>query len=351
MKTIGVGLIGLRHLHPEGYMALLAQVPQMKAVAFSESDAAVREKFATTHNLTGYSDWVDVIKRDDIDLVLIFLPHAECLAAVQAAAKAGKHVVVEKPMAATSQSISEMVEVCRRNCVILSTPYLWRYHPVAIEIKRLLQTGAIGEVIALEGRTAAGKPTRYLQISPWILQKEQSGGGAMHNLGVHWIDLFRWFLDDEVVSAYGEMKSIYPGIDVEDQALALITFSKGPKAFLDISYLVPDTYPHGRDLYIGIRGTKGTIAWSPAFEGTSDELFVCSEEGEYASAPLRKYLFDIQPAPGYCGILGVHYLRDLAQTINSGSKPVIPGDEGQKDMEVVETIYRSAASCRPVCKG
>ncbi|HHW10267.1 MAG TPA: Gfo/Idh/MocA family oxidoreductase [Firmicutes bacterium] len=345
---INVALCGLRHLHPDGYMALFAQVPEMRVVAASEADELRRREFAAKFGVPVYTTYQEALEKHDVQLAAIFLPHAECPEAVEFAAAAGAHVLVEKPMAADAAGIGRMIAACERAGVVLTTPYLWRYHQMSREIKRLVTDGVVGEVIALEGRMAAGKPVRYQQASPWMLEKKKSGGGAMHNLGVHWIDLFRWLLEDEVVSAYGDIRIITPGIDVEDQSFALLTFSRGARAYLDISYTVPASYPHGRDLFVGIRGTAGTIAWSPAFEGAADEMFLSSEKKEYKDAPWRRYAFDNLVVPGYCGILGVSYLRDLAESLTAGRPPVIPGREGLKALQVVEAVYQSAALGRPV---
>lgn len=348
MKSLGVGIIGLRHLHPRDYLPLFDQVPETSVVAVAESDGEVLQGFTSTTGLPGYDDYRALLERKDVDIVAIFLPHSECPEAVEAAASCGKHIIVEKPMASTAAGIRRMIAAATAHGVKLSVPYLWRYSVVSKEIKRLIADGALGEILACEGRCAAGKPDRYFKISPWILDKDKSGGGPMHNLGVHWIDLFRWLFEDEIVSVQGMVTRNTPAITVEDGSFALAKFSKGAVAILDISYSVPASYPHGRDLYIGIRGTRGTISWSPAFGGIGDELFLCSDAPGYGGAPLRRFSFTARNVPGYCGIMGVEFIEDFVAAIREDGEPLITAEDGARALDVVEAIYRSAETGREV---
>ena len=78
----------------------------------------------------------------------------------------------------------------------------------------------------------------------------------MFNLGVHWIDLYRWLLADEVVEIIGKNVHVNEQYDIEDNSFALLTFSRGTVLALDISYTVPESYPFGRDLYLALRGAR-----------------------------------------------------------------------------------------------
>jgi predicted dehydrogenase len=178
-----------------------------------------------------------------------------------------------------------------------------------------------------------------------MLDKTQSGGGPMYNLGVHWIDLYRWLLDDEVVSAIGRNVRVNEEYDIEDNSFALLTFSRGTVLALDISYTVPSHYPSGRDLYLGLRGAEGVTAWSPSFEGVHEELFVCSDATGF-DPPAQRLRFELPPHPGYSGILTVRYLEELARAIRGGTAPAITGEDGLRALQVVEAIYLSAESGR-----
>ncbi len=352
MSEIRVGIIGLQHLHPPSYLPLFRETPGVRVVAASDGDEALRTRFCGEAGIEAHARWEDMVRRDDVDAVLVFLPHVDCRRAGIRAAEAGKHVVVEKPGAVDAEGLRWMIRAAAKNGVVFSLPYVWRYNVVAQEMKRLIDAGAVGEVVALEGRCAAGSPQRYSAAnSAWMLEKAKSGGGPMHNLGVHWIDLFRWLLKDEVKSAMGEVSHKGHGIDIEDNAFAILTFEGGAVGTLDISYGVPATYPAGRDLYIGIRGTKGVLVWSPNWsEATSaseeNELMLCSEAPEYRDPPARRIRLTAPKVAGYGGAAGAAYLNDVFGAIRERRPPGITGTDGLRALEVVEAVYTSAETGR-----
>lgn len=348
-RELTVGLIGLRHLHPRSYMGSFRAAEGFRVVAAAESDPEVLNRFAAEFGVRAYRDWRALLEQERLDLAAIFLPHAECPEAAAACAARGIHVMVEKPMAAYSAALREAIAAARQAGVILTAPYVWRCHPVTRQMRLLREQGILGRVVGCEGRCAAGRVHRYIEGgAAWMLDKRQSGGGPMHNLGVHWIDLFRWLLEDDVIAVTGKTVRVDQRYDIEDNAFALLEFSRGAVAVLDISYTVPDSYPNGRDLYLGLRGTSGVLSWSPSFEGVRERLFVCSDDAAFGAAPRREIHFDLEPAPGYAGVMGVEYLRQLGAAIRDGTAPPVSAEDGLRALEVVEAIYESAAGGRTV---
>ena len=299
--------------------------------------------------MRGYADWRDLLERERLDLAVIFLPHADCPEAAVACAQRGVHVLVEKPMAASAEGVRRMIAAAEQAGVILSTPYVWRYHPVALQMKRLIEQGVTGRIVGCEGRCAAGRLSRYTEAhAGWMLEKARSGGGPMINLGVHWIDLYRWLLADEVVEVIGKNVHVNPQYDIEDNSFALLTFSRGTVLALDISYTVPESYSFGRDLYLALRGATGVLSWSPSFEGVKERLFVCSDTGEYSQASHQHLDFDLPQHPATRASWAISFLAELVESIRSGKPPAITGRDGLKALEVVEAIYQSAESGRSI---
>ena len=349
MRALSVGFIGLSHLHPKSYMPVFAAAGGMDVVAVAESDPAVLASFAQSFPVRAYADWREMLDKEKLDLAVLFLPHYLCPEAGVACAERGIHLIVEKPMAADSAGLGRIVEAAARNNVVLSSPYVWRYHPVARAMKGYIEDGVLGRIVGGEGRCAAGRLHRYIEgNASWMLTRAKSGGGPMYNLGVHWIDLYRWLLADEVVEVFGKNVKINQEYDIEDNSFALLTFSRGTVLALDISYTVPDSFPAGRDLYLALRGTAGVLSWSPSFEGIKENLFVCSDSAKFQPATRRNVSFELEPQPGYAGPCTLPFLRDLATAIRTGARPDITGEDGLRALEVVEAIYESAETGRAV---
>lgn len=345
--VLTIAIVGLGHLHPRSYMALFAQIPALRVVAVVEQDPVLREAFAKEFAINGYADLDAMLKKEKPAIAAIFLPHIDCPAAAIKCARQGVHVMVEKPMAVSADAAQSIVTATRTAKVKMTTGYCWRLHPVAREIKRLVASGIIGDVIGAEGRCAAGRLTRYLDgHSPWMLEKAKSGGGPIYNLGVHWIDLFRWILQDEVTEVSGQNVKINQRYDIEDNSFAHLRFKRGTMLALDISYTVPDSYPYGRELYIGLRGTRGVLSWSPAYEGQKDVLHICSDDPAMSGSPVRSMEFNLEGVKGYSGYMGREYVRAFADAVRTGGEPPISGEDGVAALRVVEAVYQAAAEKR-----
>jgi len=346
---ISIGLLGLSHLHPPSYMSLFQAIPGTAVVAAADANPPVLGRWLQKFPMRGYADWRELLEKERLDLAVIFLPHDDCPEAAVASAARGVHVLVEKPMAASAGGVRRMIDAAEKAGVILSTPYVWRYHPVIRQMKKFIEEGITGRIVGCVGRCAAGRLSRYIEGNAgWMLEKARSGGGPMLNLGVHWIDLYRWLLADEVSGVIGKNVRVSQEYDIEDNSFALLTFSRGTVLALDISYTVPDSYPFGRDLYLALRGTTGVLSWSPSFEGATEHLFVCSDSGDY-SQPANQHLdFELPAQPGYAGVMGLRFLADLLASVRQGTPPAITGQDGLKALEVVEAIYQSAESGRSV---
>ena len=350
MKPLGLGIIGLHHQHPRWYWPLWQHLPQYQPVATAEAD----EPFLKTENeffgLAAYSDYHDLLAREDIDVVMIWLPHSRMPAAVAAAAAAGKHVIVEKPCAADVAGARRIVEAARRHPQIkISAPYCWRTHPVSEQIRQAVTGGLLGQITAMEGRLNAGGADRYVRDKAEWMLKAAEGGGPMWNLGVHWIDYFRWMTGREFVSVCGAVSHCPAGPprDIEDAAQAVLTFDGGATAILEASYALPDSHPGKRDIYVSLRGTCGAAAWAPAWEGTTDELLLVSEHPSVQPQDrCRRISIVSKDIPGYCGQMAWAWLADFAEAVRADRPPMVGPDDILAAVRVAEAFYRSVQSGR-----
>jgi predicted dehydrogenase len=291
-----------------------------------------------------YTNHQEMIDKGNVDLVIVFAPHHLCPEIAEYAASHGKHLIIEKPMANTLAGGQRIAKACEKYGVLGSTPYIWRYHAAAKQIKGIVSQGYIGEIQALEGRCIAGRIQRYIDAgASWMLKKSESGGGVMWNLGVHWIDLFRWFMEGaEVERVYAEYSASTPNVNVEENAFALVRYHNGAVATLNIGYSSPPSFPYGRDLHINVRGTLGSITWNPAFEGSEDEIFICSDHPDMCDAPNRTMKFVQKRSEGYSGVLGLNYINDIAECIVSKREPPISVLDGVEALKVANAINHSA---------
>lgn len=349
MKPLGLGIIGLHHQHPRWYFPLWKHLPEYRPVAIAEEDRAFLDDQKDFYNLDIHTDYRDLLERSDIDVVIVFLPHSMMPEAVRRAAEAGKHVIVEKPGAATLGGMVSIVSTAKAFPRLkISSPYCWRNHKASERIKSIIDKGLIGDITAMEARLNAGGPHRYIRDNcPWVL-KAAEGGGPMWNLGVHWIDYMRWATGLSITGVSGAVSGPYgpPDRDIEDNAQAVLTFDNGAVGMLDISYSLPDAYPGKRDIYISFRGTLGTVSWAPAWEGTRDEILLVSKHSAPDSGDVQRIEIITEDIPGYGGHMGASWLRNFARAVNENTNPQVSIEDMYEAVKTADAFYRSLTTKR-----
>ena len=348
--TLKVAIIGLGHLHPKGYMLLFEQCPKTEVIAACDKDELLLGSFCKEFGIKGYTDVDKLLESEKIDMAAVFLPHCDCAGAAIKCAEKGIHLLVEKPIARTVDEVRAVAEAVKRNNVRITTGYCWRYHPVIQAMKEYIEQGFIGSIVTVEARLAAGKVDRYVKgHAAWMLEKAKSGGGPMYNLGVHWIDVLCYLLEDNIEQVCALNTKTSDRYDIEDTSVAMLMFGKGAVGVLSTSYIVPDCFPNGRDLYIGIKGTKGVLSYAPRYEGEqgsgsagqTDILELYSDSEKVSGSSARKFEFTLDRVSGYSGYMGKAYVDGFVDSIIEHREPFITIHQAIDVLNVVDAIYKS----------
>ncbi len=345
MEKLKVAIIGLQHLHPVSYLPhLIASGLELTAIADDDSELLKKRETEFPKNVTYYTDYKKLLDTEKLDIAFIFSPHYLCPEVAEYAAKKKINLVVEKPVAATYEGCLKIQKACETSGIIASVPYAWRFHAATKTIKKMIEFGYLGEIKALEGRCIAGRIDRYVDgNSPWMLEKQKSGGGPMWNLGVHWIDLFRYLMGfPKAERVYAEYSNISKNVDIEENSFGIVKFGNGSVATLNVGYSSPASFPYGRDLHINIRGTLGSLTWNPAFEGSEDEIFLCSDHPEVCSAPNRVIKMVQKSAKGYVGMMGQEFVKEFADCVRNKKAPLISMAEASEVLRIAEALNKSA---------
>ncbi len=161
MKSLSVGFIGLCHLHPKSYMPVFRAAKGFEVVAVAEANPSVLASFAADFPVRTYADWRVMLDNEKLDLAVLFLPHYQCPEAAVACAGHGVNILAEKPMAASSEGLRCMIAAAAKAGVLLSTPYVWRYHAVARMMKQYVSRRHVGPDRGLR-RTLRRRPSAPL---------------------------------------------------------------------------------------------------------------------------------------------------------------------------------------------
>jgi len=349
-EKIKIALLGSCHPHASFHLRTCELAEEIEEVllwdASSEAASTLARKMPLKIN-EPYCDLATLLKRSDFEIVLITLPNRDCPEVALQALKAGKHVIMEKPGATHSEAFQILIETAEKKNRFLGIYYPWRCHPVCIDIRRFIEAGYLGEIVDVEARLLTSQ-TRFRDPDLWLFKKHIAGGGILSWLGCHWIDLFRFLLQDEVetVSAFAGNYSGDP-IEVEEIATTHLRFQKGTLATLHTAYILPISksgYKEGiKDSYIAIYGRLGNFVWKQPMSG-SNKISMESVHPEFRLKPQQELSYHLPESGAYCGAFGLELLKEFIKAARTGKAPPATGQDAMKDLQIIEAAYRSAES-------
>jgi 1,5-anhydro-D-fructose reductase (1,5-anhydro-D-mannitol-forming) len=277
---------------------------------------------AEKHGAQEYYDSVEgLLSSESIDAVHISTPvYLHCEHTV-AAARRGKHVLCEKPMARTVEECREMIEACRAKGVKLAIGYMMRFRAHHRKAKELINDGTLGQIAEARAQNHLWYPD---VPGAWRQAPELGGGGSLADVGSHCIDLLR-FLLGEVAEVTAMMDTIVFSYPVEDTALMMLKFEGGAQGIVDASFAVPH-----RQCLLEVYGTKGTLLALRALGPFTDpEMRLYSEEGvEEIHVPwVNAYTAEFE---------------DFGRCIEEGGEPAVTGQDGLRITRIMAAAYESA---------
>jgi predicted dehydrogenase len=223
VAVFGAGRAG--HSHARA----IAQNPEAQLVAVFDSDAERANAFAEQHGCLAFTASEAVLRRDDVDLVMIALPNFLHAGAAVEAAQAGKHVFLEKPMADTLEECDQIIAAVERRGVQLLVAHSQRYFSATVRARHILQGGELGQPVFATDTWY--KPFGLQDRLPWFRERATGGGMWLMN-GAHMIDRTCWVLDTSVESVHAYIGSPFHGLSADDANLAYLTLRNGLRAVI-----------------------------------------------------------------------------------------------------------------------
>jgi len=281
-----------------------------------------------------------------VDVVTICTPSGLHMEPAIAAAKAGKHIIVEKPLDITLKRCDAMIAAAKQAGVVLSTIFPSRFHESSQLVKQAIDKGRFGRLTMGDAYVKWFRTQEYYDSGAWRGTWKLDGGGALMNQAVHSVDLLLWFMGPATQAFAYTGTLAHQRIEVEDVAAAAIKFANGAVGVIEASTA---TWP-GELKRIEISGDAGSAVvreedlavWKFAKEGKADEairqkMAGRTQTGGGAADP---------KAIGYHG----HMLQfqDVLAAIKRGTRPLVDGPEGRKAVELILAIYKSAETGKPV---
>ena len=346
MKTVGFGIIGCGNIGPV-HAAALQEVRGAKLVAISDLRKEVVEDLAGQYGADAYTDYKEMLKRDDIHAVCLCVPSGLRAEIAVDIAKAGKHILSEKPLDVTTKRIDKIIAAVEKHKVLLGCIFQSRFSDDSLQIKKAIDQGRFGKLVLGDAYTKWFRSQEYYDSGAWRGTWKLDGGGALMNQGIHQIDLLQWFMGPVKTVRAQTALVAHKGIEVEDLATAMLEFENGAMGIIEGSTAIYGGHP-GR---VEVHGTDGTavmedgklITWEfkkrkPVDKKIEATFKEDSALGSGAGDPLAALSHE-----GHR-----RQIADFAKAIRTGGQPQIIGQEGRHAVALIEAIYKSAKTGRAV---
>jgi predicted dehydrogenase len=332
-QPVGYAVVGLGAISQQAVLPAFGHSKNAKVVAVVSGDKAKAQKLAQQYGAQAYTyaEYAKCLANPAVEAVYIATPPGDHEKWTVEAAKAGKHVLCEKPLGATVAECKRMVAACRDNDVLLMTAYRKYYEPASVALKRKISSGELGRIDVIHTMFTEFRPSGDNSM-PWLFDKKLAGGGPLVDIGIYCINTSRWAVSEDPIKAvawsWKRDKKRYK--EVEEGITFRLHFPSGT--------LLEGTASYGSVLasFVTVHGEKGWATLAPAFAFEEERRLVGKASGQK---------FD----EGYDGVDEFALeLDEFADCIRTGRVPEPDGEQGLKDLVIIDAIYKSAKTNKPV---
>jgi UDP-N-acetyl-2-amino-2-deoxyglucuronate dehydrogenase len=343
--AVGFGIIGcgmIANFHARA----VADIRGASVVACYDTFPAAADRLAQSIGCRAYHALPALLDDPRVDVVTICTPSGAHLEPAVAAATAGKHVIVEKPLEITLARCDRIIEACARAGVVLSTIFPSRFHESSRLLKQAIDRGRFGRLTVGDAYVKWYRTQRYYDSGAWRGTWKLDGGGALMNQAIHSVDLLSWLMGPvKDLSARVAMLA-HERIEVEDVAMAALRFANGALGVIEATTAA---YP-GALKRIEIHGSTGSAVLRE--EDITTWSFARATRAD--AALLRRMAGKTKTGGGAADPAAIGYhghtaqFKDVLQAIKTRRPPRIDGPEGRRSVEIILAIYKAAETGRTV---
>jgi UDP-N-acetyl-2-amino-2-deoxyglucuronate dehydrogenase len=335
--TIHVGLIGGGNISGT-HAAAVTGISDAKIAALwganPDKVASLSRKFGGRP----YQDFDSFLAHRPMDMVIIGSPSGLHARQGTACARAGLHVLVEKPIDINVQRADSLIAACEEADVKLGVIFQDRLKPATRRVKELIAEGALGRLLLADARVKWYRPPEYYGGSRWRGTWALDGGGALMNQGIHAVDLLLWLVGD-VVSVRARTSTLFHHIETEDTALAVLEFKDGAVGILEATTAAYPGYPRRLE----ITGTEGTIALE------NDKIVLADLKADFPKIPIAVADRDAPNPSASSPVVAdsrahQRVIEDFIQAMQQDTTPACDGREGRRSVALIESIYRASGA-------
>ncbi|HWB11352.1 MAG TPA: Gfo/Idh/MocA family oxidoreductase [Pirellulales bacterium] len=343
--SLGFGIVGCGMI-VRFHARAIGEVRGAKLVACYNRTAPKADAFAEEWGCRAYRELDAMLADPKVDVVTIGTASGAHLEPAVAAARAGKHVIVEKPLEITLKRCDKIIDACDKAGVRLATIFPSRFHGSSQELKRAVEAGRFGRLTLGDAYVKWYRTQAYYDSGAWRGTWELDGGGALMNQAIHSVDLLQWLMGDVAEISACTATLAHERIAVEDTAVASLRFTSGALGVIEATTAAWPGYLKRIELH-GSQGSamieeEDIVKWDFAKKDRRDaaiqqQMARSKSTGGGAADPA---------AIGHQA--HAKQFRDFAESIQKGRAPLIDGREGRRAVEIILGIYKSAETGKSV---
>jgi predicted dehydrogenase len=345
--TIGFAIVGCGMI-ARFHARALAEVPgaRVAALVSRSTDSACKLAAEVGLSCDWHTDLSAALGRRDVHAVIVTTPSGAHLEPAVAAAEAGKHVVVEKPLEITTARCDQIIDACDRHGVRLAVIFPSRFGDANRVLKGAVEAGRFGRLTLGETACKWWRSQAYYDEGGWKGTRALDGGGALMNQAIHNVDLLQWIMGPVTRVAAFTATLAHERIEVEDTAVACVHFAAGA---LGVIQAATSAWP-GLPKTVVVHGDRGTVV----VEQDDVLRWEFDPPTEEDTRVRERFSQKVGASGGSSNPAAISHqghacqLADFVRAIRSGTAPLVDGREGRKAVAIIEAIYRSAATGRAV---
>lgn len=334
------GVIGCGGIADRRTLPGMMQAENAELIAVMDTNGAAAENCKEKYGAKYAFDTVEeLLAIEEIQAVYIATPvfcHKE---QAFAAARAGKDILIEKPVGITAAEAEEIAAFCEAQGVKLGVGFMMRFHAYHQKMREMVQSGEIGEIVSARAQLTCWYPEME---NCWRQERTLSGGGAMMDLGVHCIDLIRYITGLEVTEAAGICGNQIFQYHVEDAGAVVMRLSNGAIAYVDANFNIPDAAAKCKIEFYGTKGSifaQGTIA---QVEGGEIEVLCADSSAAYDALQDRQEVVTKEVTVTF-GDMYTKEIEAFGRAVTGEGEIPITAADAIASQKIVEAAYQSNA--------
>src|SRR5215211_3848016 len=348
--VLGCGVIGPHHARA------IAGLKSAEPVAVADVDLESAEELAGEYGCSAYASLTEMLSDADLDAVCVCTPSGMHAADAIEALKAGKDVVIEKPVDVTLKAVDRLIEVQRATGGKVAVVSQHRFDAATRAVHEAVTRGEFGRLTSGSAEVRWWRSQSYYDSGGWRGTWELDGGGVLINQAIHTIDLLQWLMGPVVeVTAYTGLLA-HERIEVEDTAVAILKFAGGA---LGTIVATTAAYP-GLTARITVQGGRGSAVieddelryFHAAGEGKEGGAYGAGRGENEAEQIMARYGGASGPGagsdPGSLSMAHRDQIRDFVEAVREGREPSINLEEGRRPLAIIQALYESARTGGPV---